>query len=423
MSNLADTPAGRVQPRPDSNASAEHERVHATSGTTGPDRNVELRIVVAALGFRVVSAFLALCVNLVFPLDHHLPNQSSVWGNPSPFWDAFARHDSGWYFDIARNGYDATNAVLGGRSNIAFAPVYPMLMRYVGRLFGRAPGDLYLGGIVVSWVCFTLAMVVLYRLASLDVPRRQAERAVVLTAVFPFSFFFGAVYTESTFLLFTLLAFYGFRTGRWALGGLAGAIAGATRVTGILMWPALASVAWEAARPASRDRARAAAGLIVATLGFLGYCAYIYDLTGQPLLWATALTRWGSGYHPGGAPWDAPVELVRRLMTHPYAYLASEPMAVYDTLYGVTALMFVAAIPFVWRKLGAAYGVFMLLNLYVPLSSGAFEGLGRYCSVLFPAFVFLASLRPRFVYTGLAVFFALFYTLGLAMFTTARPLF
>ena len=34
-------------------------------------------------------------------------------------------------------------------------------MRYVGRLFGRAPGDVYLGGIVVSWVSFVLAMVVL----------------------------------------------------------------------------------------------------------------------------------------------------------------------------------------------------------------------------------------------------------------------
>jgi hypothetical protein len=383
----------------------------------------ELRIAVAALAFRCVSALLALCVNLVFPLDHHLPNQSSVWGNPSPFWDAFARHDSGWYFDIARNGYDATNAVLGGRSNIAFAPVYPMLMRYVGRLFGRAPGDVYLGGIVVSWVCFSLAMVVLYRLASLDLPRRRAERAVVLTAIFPFSFFFGAVYTESTFLLFTLLAFYGFRTERWALGGLAGAIAGATRVTGILMWPALAWVAWRAAKPTSRDRIGAAAGLTVATLGFVGYCAYVYSLTGQPLLWATALTRWGGGYHPGGAPWDAPVELARRLLTHPYAYLASDPMAVYDTLYGVTALLFVAAIPFVWRRFGAAYGVFMLANLYVPLSSGTFEGLGRYCSVLFPAFIWLASIRPRFVYTGLLVLFALFYAFGLALFTTVRPMF
>jgi len=143
----------------------------------------------AALGFRVVSAFLALCATLAFPLDHHLPNQSSMWGRPSPFWDAFIRHDSGWYFDIARNGYDAAGAVAGGRSNIAFAPVYPLLMRYVGRLFGRAPGNLYLGGIIVSWVAFVAAMVILYRLASLDLPRRRAERAVLLTAVFPFSFF------------------------------------------------------------------------------------------------------------------------------------------------------------------------------------------------------------------------------------------
>jgi hypothetical protein len=383
----------------------------------------ETRIALGALGFRFVSAFLALCANLAFPLDRHLPDQSSVWGNPSPFWDAFARHDSGWYFDIARKGYDASAAVAGGRSNIAFAPVYPLLMRYVGRLFGRSPGDVYLGGIVVSWLSFIAAMVVLYRLAALDLPRRRAERAVLLTAIFPFSFFFGAVYTESTFLLFTLLAFYGCRTRNWALGGAAGAIATATRVTGIMMWPALAWIAWRSARPERRDRVAAAAALVFSTLGFVGYCAYIYDLTGQPLLWATALTRWGSGYHPGGAPWTAPVDLLRQLLTHPYAYLASQPMALYDTLYGVTALLFAASIPFVWRRFGAGYGLFMLLNLYLPLSSGAFEGLGRYCSVLFPAFIWLASIRRGWVYPALVVGFALFYTLGLALFTTVHPLF
>ena len=223
------------------------------------DRRVEIRIALAALGFRLVSAFLAFCANLAFPLDRRLPDQSTLWGNPSPFWDAFARHDSGWYFDIARKGYDATSAVAGGRSNIAFAPVYPLLMRYVGRIFGRSSGDMYLGGIVVSWVSFVLAMVVLYRLAALDLPRRRAERAVLLTAIFPFSFFFGVVYSESTFLLFTLLSFYGFRTRRWGLGGIAGAIATATRVTGIMMWPALAWSAWRSAEPTKKDRLGAAA--------------------------------------------------------------------------------------------------------------------------------------------------------------------
>src|SRR5207253_11414456 len=60
---------------------------------------------------------------------------------------------------------------------------------------------------------------------------------------------------ESTFLLFTVLTFYFFRTRRWAVAGICGAIATATRVTGILMWPALAWTAWSALA-ASPGRAR-----------------------------------------------------------------------------------------------------------------------------------------------------------------------
>ena len=47
-----------------------------------------LNLMILALGFRLVSAFLALCANLAFPLDRPLPNQSTVWGRPSPLWDA-----------------------------------------------------------------------------------------------------------------------------------------------------------------------------------------------------------------------------------------------------------------------------------------------------------------------------------------------
>jgi hypothetical protein len=114
---------------------------------------------------------------------------------------------------------------------------------------------------------------------------------------------------------------------------------------------------------------------------------------------------------------------VRRLVTEPYRYLTTERMAVYDTLYGVTGMLFVLSIPFVWRRLGAAYGLFMLLNLWLPFSSGALEGIGRYCSVLFPCFIWLASLRSRTAFTALVVCFAMFYTLGLALFVTVHPLY
>jgi hypothetical protein len=409
------------------------------------------RIVAWTLAFRLLSAFIALLVNLVFPLDQR--EQFTVFGETSPFWDTFARYDSGYFEGIAWGGYAP---LPGGRSNIAYFPVYPMLIRWIGRIFGRHHATFYITGIGIAWVSFVLAMVALYYLARLDLPRRQAERAVLLTTVFPFAFFFGVAYSEATFLLFAVLAFYGFRTRRWVLGGVCGAVATATRVPGIMMLPALAWVALETISatsatgatttttttttttmtgapsvqqvssawirpPHPHDRMWAAFGILLAASGFGAYCFYIYQLTGNPFEWAATLQRWG--YHPGGGPWLAPVRLIGRLLTHPYAYLASDPMAPYDTLYGVTGIAFAILIPFVWMKFGAGYALYMLLNLWLPLSSGVFEGVGRYCSILFPAFLWLAAIRSRTISTAIVVTFALFYTLGLALFTTIHPLF
>ena len=382
----------------------------------GAPQRAWITIALYALAFRVFSALLAFYANVVFPL--YQPEQFTMSGKTSPFWDAFTRYDSGWYFDIARNGY---RYVADGRGNIAFFPVYPLLMRYVGRAFGRRAGDLYLGGIVVSWVAFVLAMVVMFWLARLDLPRRRAERAVLLTAIFPFAFFYGVAYTEALFLFFTVASFYCFRTRRWVLGGVCGGLATATRANGILMLPSLAWIAWRSAEPTARDRALAIVGLVLVGCGVGAYSLYIYQLSGNPLEWAATISRWG--YYPGGAPIAGLARLARSLLTHPYAYLAGERLAPYDTLNGLTALVFVAAVPLVWWRLGAAYGWFMAANLWLPLSSGQYEGMGRYCAVLFPFFIWLASLRSRAVLTTALVLSAMLYTLCLALFTTIHPLF
>jgi Mannosyltransferase (PIG-V) len=387
------------------------------------DRRAAFGIAGVALAFRVVSAIVAFLANRLFP--SHQPEQFTVFGSTNMFWDTFARYDSGWYYQIAKSGYlfapGGPSAGIGKPGKIAFFPLYPMTMRYTGHLFGSDPGSLYLAGILVSWISFIAAMVALYFVARLDLPRRQAQRAVLLAAIFPFSFFFGLVYSESLFLLLTLLAFYSFRTRRWILGGMAGALATATRVNGILMLPALAWIAFRAVQPTARDRTMAVVGLLLVTAGIGGYSLYVYQLSGNPFEWARTIQRWG--YNTGGAPWTAPATLLHELVTNPYDYLVTEPMAPYDTLYGITAIGFLVLTPVVWMKFGAAYGVFMLLNLWLPLSSGVLEGLGRYCSVLFPAFILLATIRSPAMTTSIVVVFALFYTLGLALFTTIHPIF
>jgi hypothetical protein len=405
-------------------------------------RATALKIAAFAIAFRLFSAALALVVNVVFP-DYSAP-QFTVYGAPSVFWDSFARHDSGWYYQIARYGYTegAGAYVPGGRSGIAFFPAYPLLMSYVGRAFGRRPADLYFGGLLVSWVAFVLAMIAIYHLARLDLPRPRAARAALLTAIFPFGFYFGAVYTEALFLASIVSSVYFFRTRRWILGGLFGALATATRANGILVWPALAWMAWQQYREASAWRngrsapltaedakdtdnkkatLHAVLGLLLVPAGIGLYSLYIYQLTGNPLEWAATIQRWG--YYPGGSPLSVFAGLGRAILTSPYAFLAGERMAPYDTLNGLAALGAVISVPFVWGRFGAAYGLFMAANLWLPLSSGQIEGLGRYVAVLFPMFIWLASLRARSISTALIVIFAMLYTLCLALFTNIHPLF
>jgi hypothetical protein len=372
-------------------------------------RSPTLRIVAFALAWRLFTAAVAFLANILFPMAQR--HFSTGLRDPL-FWETFARYDAGWYFGIARYGYEF---VEGGRSNLAFMPVYPVLMRYVALAMGGGSDKVYLAGILISWVSYVAAMVVLYRLARLAVPRVTAERAVVLASVFPFAFFYGVVYAEALYLLLALTAFYGFATGRWWMGGLAGALVTATRVNGILILPALALLVWSRA---SRDRAtlvKAGVALALVPLGLALYSLYVWSLSGSFLEWMYAIKRWN--YHPGGAPWDSLVTVVTALVTRPYDYLTRDPMGPFDTLNGSQALIFALAIPFVWRRLGAAYGVFMLANLWLPLSSGSLEGLGRYCAVLFPFFIWLAGTRSRTVRRWVLVSFAALYMLCLALFT------
>jgi len=149
----------------------------ATSSARSVSWRTAVRVALFAVAFRVFSAVLAFFCNIVFPLDQ--PEQyPSVFGPLRSLWDPFTRYDSGHFYQIARFGYAAgPNAyVAGGRSSIAYFPVYPLLMRYVGRLFGPRPSDLFIGGIVVSWVAFVLAIVLLLHVAERDVDAEEAER-------------------------------------------------------------------------------------------------------------------------------------------------------------------------------------------------------------------------------------------------------
>lgn len=376
---------------------------------------IEARIVILALCFRLVGATVGFIANVTIP-DYQ--NQGfTVMKEPNPFWDRFARWDSGWYYGIASGGY---KYVEDRQNNLAFFPVYPQLMGALGRVMGGAQQDFYFAGILISWLAFAAAMPLLYRLARFDLSHEQATRVTLYAAVFPSAYFFGVVYSEAVFLLALVSAALALRSKQWIVAAVAAAIMTATRVNGVMFLPALALIGWDAAST-PRERRWALAAAISGAAGIAAYSWFVYSVSGDPFEWYHSIQRWG--YHPGGNPLSGLVAIGRALLTRPFEFIATERMAPYDTLNALAAAGALIVVPFIYQRFGRGYAAIVVLGLLLPLSSGQFEGLGRYCCVLFPLPIFLGSLRGETRHLGMIVGFVMFYALGLVLFGNVHPLF
>ena len=77
----------------------------------------------------------------------------------------------------------------------------------------------------------------------------------------------------------------------------------------------------------------------------------------------------------------------------------------------------------VWRRLGAAWALFVLANLFAPLSAGGLLSLGRLTSTLFPLFLALAAVLPSRSAIVVSAGFGLLQGLLAALFYTWRAVY
>jgi 4-amino-4-deoxy-L-arabinose transferase-like glycosyltransferase len=309
--------------------------------------------------------------------------------------DVWARWDSGWYLDIVHHGYaDPLHTT-------AFFPAYPLLVRGVGWAFG---GHDIVAGVVVSLAACLGAFVLLYALVRDRLGEDVARRAVLYLALFPTALFLGAVYSESLYLLFSVAAFYAATRGRWLPAGIATGLAILTRIAGVVLLPALAILAWRAP-----NRRRAFAGLAASLPLGAVWPAWLWAAHGRPFLFMTA-EREGWQRHlspagPFGGLWDGFVagwKSVHQLFTHTNLFPNVDDglQAAAMNLEALAATLLILALGvYVWRRLGAAYGVFVLGSVALPLASPGptfpLLSMPRFALGVFPIFVGLALLGGR----------------------------
>lgn len=347
----------------------------------------------------------ALAVTLIGTVP--APTAEALWRvSPNELANLQARWDTDFYHQIATTGYQWDRSVFL-HQNVVFFPLYPLLMRWGGALLGGHP---LLAGTIVSLAAFAGAIVLLYRLAALELGEDKAWPVILLVSTYPFALFYSVVYTESLFLLLTVGAFYAMRRRHLLLAALCGVAAGLARPNGF--WLALPLLWLAASAPSSapedatspgpwwRDRRRVAA--ILAALAPLAgtaiFSAYLYGRFGDALAWMHGQAAWGMPLL-GRGPAPDPVRTAEDLRVK-----VSEVLV----YVGDIAAFFWAATSIlpVTRRLGIAYGLWIAINIFPPVAAHLFISLGRFTAVLFPLFFWLALVVPRQRLTRVAVAFA-----------------
>ncbi|HEU0024694.1 MAG TPA: mannosyltransferase family protein [Thermoleophilaceae bacterium] len=330
-----------------------------------------------------------------------------------------ARWDSIWYLRIARSGYADSEV------RAAFFPLYPLLSRGLAELGGGSAAALLIAAYLVSLAAFLGALVLLHRLAALELGHRLAAPTVLLLAVFPGALFFGAPYSESLFLLASAGAFYAARTGHWAWAAAAAAAASATRSAGLVLLLPLA-LFWWTSRP---RRPHDAAWLLLVPLGTAAYAAFLGLAEGDALRFLEVQDAWSREFAgPLVGAWDglgAAVDGVRQLASGQRSHVYFEQAggdpyrvaAINIILVGFLAFAAVAVVG-VWRRLPRPYAVYLVAALALPLSFPVepqpLMSLPRFLAVLFPIFMWLALVCEERRSTDLAVAAS---ALGLGLFT------
>ena len=354
---------------------------------------------------------------------------------------SLARWDAAWYLDIVASGYPA-----GDDARTAFFPLYPLLVRGLSALAGGSPAASLLAAYLVSLAALLGALVLLHRLTVLELGPSVARSTVLLLCVFPASLFLGAPYSESLFLLLAVGAFLAAREDRFALAGLAGAGAAATRSAGLLLLIPLLVIYLYGPRGAHRDATpvrwlgprhrvrRDIAWLALAPGGVLAYALALAVGHGDPLAFVSAQELWGRELAgPLVGAWEgarAGVEGARVLLggatgAAPSPIGGPARIGALDLALLVTLVFAVAATVGVARRLPAAYGAWtatsLALALSYPVDGQPLMSLPRFVAVLFPIFMWLAlACERRRATVYVAAVFAVLLGLAVAQFATWR---
>lgn len=325
---------------------------------------------------------------------------TNLWSKISPYFPVnnfllwpWTNFDGIHYLSIAGNGYTF---------NARFFPLFPILINLLSKpLQSLTPfGSVqFFSGFIISNLSFLLSLFIFYKLIQIDFSKKVAQKTIFYLLIFPASFFFVAIYSESLFLLLTLLSFYFARKGNWLASSIFAMFLTATRLVGLAIFPALIFEYLLQKGFFSRDFSKLKFSKEAIYLFFIptGLLSYIFF---NQLKWGNALQFI---YSQGDLANSRSVNFIVFPLQTVFRYIkifVNLPVNQFEwwvalfefaIFFLVSFLLYIAWI----KKIRRSYLFFSLVAFLIPVLSGTFSGLPRYSLVLFPIFITLSIILNK----------------------------
>lgn len=310
------------------------------------------------------------------------------------------RWDGRWYTRITEHGYPTALPTVDGRvvtNPAGFFPLFPLSLRPLV----AAGLPVWFAAAVAAATFSAAAAVLIALLVRTWTNARVGLLAACCWSVFPTASVLSVAYAEGLFTLCAAGSLLLVVRRRWLGAGVAAALAGSARPTGVVVVAAVV-VAAVSALLRERDQCRVpapVAALVVAPLGTLGALGWIGWATSRPDAWAVT-ERQGWGVH-----FDGGVTFARWLLGA--LTRTSEPL---QSVYAVSVLAAVALVVLAaLRRPPLPVLVFLLLGTVLALGEGGRFYLSpmRFLLPVFPLLVpvavWLARQRPAVSRSALGI--------------------
>jgi len=159
--------------------------------------------------------------------------QTDLSATVRPQFKDLLKFDSVWYMGIAEHGYDKYQMdEKHPTANWVFFPLFPMIVAGFAYIF-RA--DVLTVGTILSNLFLFVSLFYVYGLCRLKkIQEEYAQMAIVFLLIFPTSIFYAIPYTESLFLMLSIMSVYYSMKGKYFIAFLLGGFSSITRNIGFI---------------------------------------------------------------------------------------------------------------------------------------------------------------------------------------------